>query len=922
MTYINDALRGIFKEVVANKVKSCLLTQPILIVLHQKTESVVLYVRCIAEGEYDIALRCAPLDKVKTSLDITDPDIPVVVIKDDSHRIEPGGDVSCDLTSQQIQKAPDSVKTNSSSPRKRRRTTRSKKYDEFHTGSDEEDTDSKESKIRENTKPLTEPEDISCLAERTESSEANNQDIAHNSKDAAALQAKNQENEETEEGDNKKNQENITSPDNKKSSVKCRLCDTSKIFKSDPMLKLHVSRHHKQDSEYLEEIQTRITNEKESKMKYKKIKGGIPIQCEICREFFSHPKLLMVHMDEQHTDQKEEVDGYVKQLTNQHPKCETCDLYFKTQDDANEHLEWLHVSQPDPNSKLHCKFCLKVHSNIVELNDHINLMHNTETDTYPKVSKALENSLQIADQQVIDTKGFQCRLCSKYFLPMKPYKYGYINSEPIKRHIISEHKGHAKYQILIDELEKRCEKKNCREQNIACRICENKLTDYSRVFDHVTKMHPNDPLTPIYIKELKILRRVTCKVCEQEFACSDHLKVHMKEIHCTKEESLRLQATCPICSKTFRTSKILTCHLKRSHTAERVQCHLCGKDFACGNTLWQHINSIHYTQKKSKCNICGKLVTKNAYQKHLTTHTKEFRFHCEHCGKGFHESHNKQRHVTTIHDRHKLVKIPCQFCGKLFTSKSNLHQHTMSVHGQGLLQCKQCNKTFMFKSRLEKHEAEAHNTGTQPVNNTKQIAQPEENPAPDAIQATVYNIPSTTDTIGNTDTITINIDPTQLQEESQLGAIEAALEAMREKQDGASQVVVQQPTIDVPTGMVLPMENRQLFSQKYKVFQLSDDGTLQPIDPQDHSVQDQISQSTVIQQHIDQSPQQNHGIVGQQIRIHPQGYIQHHSLEGQPVIIQQPGGSLPQMYSNELVQANMEQGLQPEQQSNKWTIQN
>ena len=61
------------------------------------------------------------------------------------------------------------------------------------------------------------------------------------------------------------------------------------------------------------------------------------------------------------------------------------------------------------------------------------------------------------------------------------------------------------------------------------------------------------------------------------------------------------------------------------------------------------------------------------------THSSRFRYHCDLCGKGFHNPAGLQGHKVSTHNMVE-ERVACPVCGKQYTQSSNMRAHMISVH--------------------------------------------------------------------------------------------------------------------------------------------------------------------------------------------------------------------------------------------------
>ena len=101
--------------------------------------------------------------------------------------------------------------------------------------------------------------------------------------------------------------------------------------------------------------------------------------------------------------------------------------------------------------------------------------------------------------------------------------------------------------------------------------------------------------------------------------------------------------------------------LQRNHKTARspskrpVPCDICNKVLSRAATLRNH-KLTHTTQKRHKCNHCGKpYYTRDSLRAHLDTHLGK-RFYCGPCDRGFSRQWSLTRHQQSTQHHDKMLK--------------------------------------------------------------------------------------------------------------------------------------------------------------------------------------------------------------------------------------------------------------------------
>uniref|UniRef100_A0A914XRX1 Zinc finger protein n=1 Tax=Panagrolaimus superbus TaxID=310955 RepID=A0A914XRX1_9BILA len=122
----------------------------------------------------------------------------------------------------------------------------------------------------------------------------------------------------------------------------------------------------------------------------------------------------------------------------------------------------------------------------------------------------------------------------------------------------------------------------------------------------------------------------TCKICGKCYANGDILLNHIKSKH--SESKLPFKCVYSGCGKSFATMYQRKNHITRIHHPERMRmCNQCGESFLDASQVKRHVSAVHI-KPSSTCEECGKIyVSYPSYMRHLQSH-KNIVFKCE-CGK-------------------------------------------------------------------------------------------------------------------------------------------------------------------------------------------------------------------------------------------------------------------------------------------------
>ena len=201
----------------------------------------------------------------------------------------------------------------------------------------------------------------------------------------------------------------------------------------------------------------------------------------------------------------------------------------------------------------------------------------------------------------------------------------------------------------------------------------------------------------------------------------------MKEKH---EVNGRYQ--CPSCPETIKINQKrwkmkLEAHMAKNHgvgvvKVKKVQCDICGNEFANQSALNRHKLVVH--EKKWTeviCDICGKVLKSKTHlyihhkQKHAQYEVSEqdTKKKCEKCQEEFDAPEVFDGHLKTCLD--ELKDFKCSDCDLHWVSHLSLELHLTVSHKKVNFVCHLCGKCVTTQSRLDGHIKQIHDKSTQVV---------------------------------------------------------------------------------------------------------------------------------------------------------------------------------------------------------------
>ncbi|TRY63639.1 hypothetical protein TCAL_12059 [Tigriopus californicus] len=191
-----------------------------------------------------------------------------------------------------------------------------------------------------------------------------------------------------------------------------------------------------------------------------------------------------------------------------------------------------------------------------------------------------------------------------------------------------------------------------------------------------------------------------CKPCEESCHYAHEISSHMLNFHETDP-----QIKCPKCSAHFNLTEdaqVFNHHYKacrvpdhkqkeKMEGATSYQCHYCGKEYSCSQTLGYHVK-LHEGIERFKCSYCDYGTNiKEVLIAHEKTHLRKkgldnsdtdkvLYYQCDRCHKRYNFPRSLQTHIKRDHEGIKPC-FPCPDCSESFNSKTVFYKHRRKEHG-------------------------------------------------------------------------------------------------------------------------------------------------------------------------------------------------------------------------------------------------
>ena len=205
-----------------------------------------------------------------------------------------------------------------------------------------------------------------------------------------------------------------------------------------------------------------------------------------------------------------------------------------------------------------------------------------------------------------------------------------------------------------------------------------------------------------------LLKPLTCQVCKMLFNCNDKRMRHVNR-HKIKYVQIRLNNSRK--SEVFRPSYLKfgafqerSFHNKSCDANKKLyQSHRATEKAVNVNSdyVWPQ-QSRETKEKRYQCKYCEKgFSQKLDLTRHIRIHTKEKPYRCEYCQKCFSRKEHMKEHVRAVHNKEKPFQ--CELCQKCFSRKCHLIEHLKTHTKEKQYQCDYCERYFAHRGNLNKH---------------------------------------------------------------------------------------------------------------------------------------------------------------------------------------------------------------------------
>lgn len=210
--------------------------------------------------------------------------------------------------------------------------------------------------------------------------------------------------------------------------------------------------------------------------------------------------------------------------------------------------------------------------------------------------------------------------------------------------------------------------------HLQCPSCKKTFDSFRNMTHHTRNTH---------YKNRNVQRRFNCDQCSKVYFYMYQLKEHLLTHDATRPTKI---CNLKDCGKSFKSIVALNLHKRKVHFRElnlkpfqlSFVCQLCGQLLKTIQGYEGHMR-IHRNEKPFKCTDCDKtFIDKSSLAKHQRVHQNIRPYKCDQCPLKFKTNSALKVHKISIHETE--MKYECQICGKRTKMKYNLTMH-MKTHG-------------------------------------------------------------------------------------------------------------------------------------------------------------------------------------------------------------------------------------------------
>jgi len=374
-----------------------------------------------------------------------------------------------------------------------------------------------------------------------------------------------------------------------------------------------------------------------------------------------------------------------------------CALYFKTEEEKQEHIVAVHHQRDRKN----CVYCAKAIP-LKSLSRHVKKLHKNEAIkcNFHQTCERFFLSTDERDKHIFEdhkngSTAKICIYCKKKVFELHKHVRLHHESEAIRCDFA---KTCAAYFHSEQDRQNHVARVHGRKSNnfVKCIYCDKMVTN---LFQHVHIYHKS--------------QAIKCNFnghCATYFHSQKDRKKHVAQVH--GENSIK----CIYCEKMLKKDQLQ--HMKNCHKDVAIKCDFlksCPNYFRTEEERDEHVLKVHQTAKPTeeiKCLYCEKVFhIRNSYFKHVRLKHRQVMVKCDlfKCSTFFHTREEKEKHFQETHAKAEDFKIhKCNFCSFKSISTNNVKLHVAKKHGTKNVKCSSCFKIFKSKLSLSVHFKALH----------------------------------------------------------------------------------------------------------------------------------------------------------------------------------------------------------------------
>jgi len=542
--------------------------------------------------------------------------------------------------------------------------------------------------------------------------------------------------------------------------IKCLFC--SKLFKSNKNYSAHLSLLHKDEAirckyrQCFAIFRTEQSLEEHLKIKHCLMEGKKPIECKVCKIWFSLKCTLRCHMQRKHAsqvkivkllqclfcarrfDSKAKLHNHIMENHKESIKCQllSCHFYFTSKVEMENHFKNTHA--------IKCKVCHSSFSNNTVYLQHLKQKHIEKKCKFSRCAFYTDSKVEL-EKHVREKHSqksenhLECVYCGKYFAANRLSMLRHIRTFHSQIAIRCDKRGCGIFFKSQEELEKHKQEAHKKDEKIKktveCFYCKKIIWDKQCYALHIKYHHSKEAIRCKYKHcftffkneddrqnhlEAKHPEKFCCALCDYKYSRKHNLRHHFRRHHLPKDKK------CPHCPKLFGSQQVLKQHVDNNHKPQEncphckkvgtnlnrhvvtTNCPTCSQPFPCKKLFADHKLKC---KKVHKCLDCGQIFTRAFDLKHHINLRHKLGqkwrgYKCSFCKNGFPDLKSLKNHQLSEH--FALMKYRCKFCEEAFNFRETMRYHIFLKHKIGGFKCEMCDKKYCTKRVLSVHLQNIH----------------------------------------------------------------------------------------------------------------------------------------------------------------------------------------------------------------------